>query len=190
MEPQKLWDGIWVIPGDNVGWAASTAVEAANEGSWEQAPVTCHGGDEVRIGIRRQKTQSMKDLSPDSPAHDWLRLFAEYGREVARACGVEVGEVRTADFIKSEPGDYFVWHRDAERNAGAALTVLIYLTDASDGLVGGETEFLVGEQDNVRMELRPEKGMAAAFLPWTSHRGAEIAAGVKYMVQVVYEEKK
>ena len=69
------------------------------------------------------------------------------------------------------------------------LTFMVYLSDVPRG---GETRFFVPAGDDrleVRLEVRPETGMALVFDHHVPHEGAEVQEGCKYVLRtdVMYQ---
>src|SRR5262249_5690618 len=85
----------------------------------------------------------------------------------------------------------FGLHHDQSYRAAdgsrSLLTLLVYLSDGDDGVVGGETEF--PEQGRV---IAPRAGAALWFQHMLLHAGREVTAGVKYVLRtdVLYAARR
>jgi prolyl 4-hydroxylase len=80
-------------------------------------------------------------------------------------------------FYRYEPGQQFKKHIDESfirnQNEASYFTFMIYLNDKYEG---GETKFdAVG--------IKGKKGMALVFLHSLPHEGAEVTAGIKYVLR-------
>lgn len=89
-------------------------------------------------------------------------------------------------YYRYGPGQYFKWHKDgilAESDTVASrLTFMIYLNDGFDG---GDTQFRT-------VAVAPQAGMALVFPHRSTHQGAPIVAGAKYVLRtdVMYENQE
>lgn len=87
-------------------------------------------------------------------------------------------------YYRYGPSQYFKWHKDGifaqSDTVASRLTFMIYL---NDGFEGGDTEFKTGV-------VKPQAGMVLVFPHRTTHQGASILAGTKYVLRtdVMYEQ--
>lgn len=92
--------------------------------------------------------------------------------------------VEICQIQKTSKGGIFDWHVDFLD--GRNCVSIIYLSDISDGLVGGFTEFNIN--DNVQ-KIIPKKGYCCCFDPHILHRGSEVIEGIKYSIVIVFNNK-
>lgn len=143
------------------------------------------GNRKIMESKRKQKTISLSDC-PEK-----LKTFADnYLKAIEPYLGTFLAyqmdaEVDLCQYQLTEPGGYFHWHRDQKRDKQRIAAALLYLSDAKDGLIGGSTDFNV---DGKIVPVYPELGKVVIFDPNLKHRGAEVIAGCKYGLIVIFAE--
>jgi prolyl 4-hydroxylase len=160
-------------------------IDGVRDAEWLHATVNRASGREVDARVRNNATAIVRDAGVADAL--WRRIEARVPaaitaewdgpRRLVRAAGLFV-PVRV---YRYEAGERFGLHHDQSYRAGAArslLTLLVYLSDAEDGLVGGETEF--PEQGRV---IAPRAGSALWFQHALLHAGREVTGGVKYVLR-------
>jgi len=98
---------------------------------------------------------------------------------------VPVGIDKHWKLYKYDEGNFFKKHRDSSKKEGeltSFITVLIYLTDETDGLEGGETSFFSKTEKHT---VKPLKGRTVLFLHQINHEGAEVVKGAKLILKSV-----
>jgi hypothetical protein len=158
-------------------------------GEWLPATVNRASGREVDARMRDNSTAIVRDAAAAGTL--WQRVAPHLPARIranGAACAAD-GVMLPLRVYRYEVGQRFGLHHDQsyERDDGARslLTLLVYLSDADDGLRGGATEF--PEQGRV---IAPRAGAALWFQHMVLHAGAPVVAGTKYVLRtdVVYAQ--
>ena len=100
-----------------------------------------------------------------------------------------VGVTRKVRIYKYVPGQWFGKHidvsnvEDEREDSMTGATVLVYLSDTRDGLVGGETVFYDGREVVRCVPLRGRLVVHAHGEECLEHEAKEVTAGVKYIMR-------
>lgn len=183
---QLLSDNIFVIhdflsPDECAAFVART--EAAGYGD---APISTADGPIIIKEVRNNERVMLDDVPLAAELYARARPFLP---DVFREC-VPCGFNERFRFYRYTAGQMFNWHFDGEfhrYNAdgeASKLTFMVYLNDACEG---GETLFHWHEgtvaDDLADLRVRPSPGKALVFRHDVLHTGAEVTAGVKYVLR-------
>lgn len=165
----------WTVP-DVLGRDECRALIARIEGlGCVPAPITTGAGFVMRPDIRNNTRVVIDDAAL---AGDLFRRIAAQVPAVLAGCDVVSANERLRCY-RYERGQRFAPHYDGAfvRNAAemSRLTFMVYL---NDDFTGGATNFL-----DLEKCIEPRAGMALLFQHRLLHEGAEVTAGVKYVVR-------
>jgi hypothetical protein len=173
MERQDLTASIFTIGGVLTAEECREMIAFANERGFD--PATINAWDGPRLDKEARNNDRVITDNLDLARRLWSRVHEfiprmRSGRQVR-------GLNERFRFYRYTPGQRFSWHADApfarENGELSLLTFMIYL---NDGYEGGATRF---ESTLVAGKL----GMALLFEHGLIHEGAEVTAGVKYVLR-------
>lgn len=161
-------------------WSVNECEAVINElvkaDGWQDAAIlNTYTVGEVCKDIRRQKV--LKSVCIEQKIK-FSQDMAKYGYLLG------VTEELTPHLLEyqtTEAGGFFGWHPDYYEGSERALSSLLYL---NDGLIGGNTEFVIGDEI---IEIEPKAGNFVLFDPKIIHRGAEVVSGIKYTLLVIHQ---
>lgn len=165
----------------------AVAAELRNLPHWDTAGVSVGGTKAVRTNIRKQSAVSDPALFAPKMLALHERLPDMLGRVADRFKGSY--SLAFGQYQRSAVGDYFKPHRDPY------LVGILYLSDASDGLQGGETVISPRRSNIVlhppkkaeQIRVAPTKGAVLWFDGRLMHEGAEVTAGEKLTLVGVWK---
>jgi hypothetical protein len=140
---------------------------------FEAAPINAWDGPRIDRDARNNDRAIVDDV--DLAGRIWTRVepFVPRIKDGRQVCGLN----ERFRYYRYIPGQRFSWHADAPfaRDNGelSLLTFMIYL---NDGYEGGATLF-----DS--LAVAGKQGMALLFEHGLIHEGAEVAAGIKYVLR-------
>lgn len=139
------------------------------------APITTLRGAQMRPDIRNNDRVVFDDAELAALLLAKIRGHAPEELLGARLCGANE-RVRC---YRYGPGQRFAPHYDGafvrDEREQSLVSFLVYL---NEGFVGGETNFL-----QIGRTVVPRAGMALLFQHRVLHEGAEVTAGVKYVLR-------
>lgn len=173
MERRDLTPSIFTIGGVLTADECREMIAIANERGFDPATINAWDGPRLDKETRNNDRVIVDDL--DLARRLWVRVHEFIPR--MRAGRQVRGLNERFRFYRYTPGQRFSWHADApfarENGELSLLTFMIYL---NDGYEGGATRF---ESSLVAGKL----GMALLFEHGLIHEGAEVTAGVKYVLR-------
>ena len=157
---------------------ASYIARGEREG-YDEAPITTPAGFVVNDEIRNNRRLILDD-APLAGAL-WERARASIPGNLASWLAVGLNE--RFRFYRYDPGQRFAPHFDGcfarSETERSQLTFMVYLNGDFDG---GETNFYDADEQ-LRMTVRPERGMALVFRHAQLHEGAPVVSGRKYVLR-------
>lgn len=173
MNPTALADHVFTIDAVLSEDECRTAIARAESNGFEIATINAWDGPRVDTNTRNNDRVIIDDVAF---AHEMWARVAEHmpsfrsGRQVR-------GLNERFRFYRYMPGQRFAWHSDGPFARGngeiSLLTFMIYL---NDGYRGGATRF-------EELSVEGKRGMALVFDHGLIHEGAEVTAGVKYVLR-------
>ena len=172
-------DRVFVIRGFLTPEECRAFVATSEHAGYEEATISTGSGAVMAKHIR-DNARLIVDTS--SLAAEWWRRAGPFLPERIKAWRA-VGFNERFRFYRYEPGQRFAPHFDGyfsrENGERSQLTFMVYL---NSDFTGGETKFY-SEDRELRMEVRPESGMALVFVHQQLHEGASVRAGRKYVLR-------
>ncbi|HEY0685311.1 MAG TPA: 2OG-Fe(II) oxygenase [Steroidobacter sp.] len=173
MERRDLAEGIFTISGVLTADECRQMIALADRRGWELATINAFGIARVDKDTRNNDRAIVDDVDLASRLWSRVQAFIPLMQNDRPAVGLN----ERLRFYRYTPGQRFDWHFDGSyaRDNGEAsqLTFMIYL---NKGYKGGQTRF---ESVSVAGKL----GMALVFEHELLHEGAEVTAGVKYVLR-------
>ncbi|MDP2344700.1 MAG: 2OG-Fe(II) oxygenase [Deltaproteobacteria bacterium] len=163
----------------------------ADAAGYEDAPITTAAGFQMLKDVRNNDRAMVDDVA--RAAVLWERARPH----LPQVDGQDpVGLNERLRFYRYRAGQKFDWHSDGyyqtpDRQLRSVYTFMIYL---NEGCTGGETriqhpermaaaEAIFDAGDDPIIDVVPRTGRALAFLHPLRHTGAEVTAGVKYVLR-------
>ncbi len=156
--------------------AASEAVRVFNpqEGEWFDS-------DEVRSTRAALVAQEVRDTI--------TQRFVNLLTVLSEHFGVELTSIEPLSFLRYQPGDHFVLHRDAEKHgagpqAGRSVSLVLFVNDASE-FEGGELlvcPFDAPDAIDLAIDLLPKAGRLIAFPSDTPHQVLPVRRGERFSI--------
>jgi predicted 2-oxoglutarate/Fe(II)-dependent dioxygenase YbiX len=172
-------DRVFVIRGFLPPEECTSFVAMSEHAGYEEATITTPNGFVMAKEIRDNAR-----LIVDNPslAHEWFERAAHFLPHSIGTCRA-VGFNERFRFYRYDPGQRFSPHFDGyfSRNTGerSQLTFMVYL---NADFTGGETRFYNDDRE-LRLAVRPERGMALIFVHLQLHEGAPVVSGRKYVLR-------
>lgn len=156
-------------------------IDRTESGGYEEAKITVGRKQVMAKGIRNNERYILDDVALERQLWERVKEYVPQELKISTAIGMN----ERFRFYKYQPGHRFKPHYDGSYirniNEWSEYTFMVYL---NDGMEGGATNF-----DGV--SVVPEAGMALIFKHDLLHEGAEVTAGVKYVLRtdVMYRRK-
>ena len=172
-------DSVFVIRDFAASSECDSFIAQSESSGYEEASITTATGPVMNKGIRNNSRLIHDD--PELADRLWQRAKPFLPARIGawRATGFN----ERFRYYRYDPGQQFAPHGDGSfcRDNGeeSQLTFMVYL---NDDFTGGETIFYV-EPGIVRLNVRPERGMALIFVHRQWHAGAPVLAGRKYVLR-------
>ena len=169
---QKITDRVFVIPDFLTSGECLQLIDLSEAKGFAAADVRTHGGLRSMPRIRNNDRVMVDAGTWRSTLWDRLSEVELPSLDGQSAAGLP----RDLRFYRYAPGQRFKMHKDGpwtEEGLTSKLTFLVYL---NRGFTGGQTDF----RDHV---IEPCTGTALLFVHDTWHEGAEVTAGVKYILR-------
>lgn len=173
MRRKVLTGSIFTISNVLTAEECRDAIAFAERRGFEVATIEARDGPRLDRDMRSNDRVIVDDI--DRADHLWSRVgkFVPRRRYGRQALGLN----ERIRYYRYTPGQRFSWHYDGsfERDNGEAslLTFMIYL---NDGYEGGTTRF-------EELAVAGKLGMALVFEHEQLHEGAEVTAGIKYVLR-------
>lgn len=183
---QLLSDNIFVIHDFLSPDECAAFIARSERIGFGDAPINGAGEQVVVKSMRSNDRAMLDDMALAAELYDRARpSLPDVFREHA-PCGFN----ERFRFYRYTTGQKFDWHFDGEfhrynaTGEASKMTFMIYLNDACEG---GETLFnylIPGTSDwTPDLRVRPSPGKALVFRHDVLHTGAEVTAGVKYVLR-------
>lgn len=148
-------------------------IDFAEGRGFELATIEARDGPRVDTEMRNNDRVIVDDVERADGLWSRVARFMPAVRYARRVLGLN----ERLRYYRYTRGQYFDWHYDGsfERDNGEAslFTFMIYLNDAYEG---GSTRF-------EELEVEGKRGMALVFEHEQLHEGAEVTAGIKYVLR-------
>ena len=156
-------------------------IERTESAGYEEAKITVGRKQVMAKGIRNNERYILEDTALERQLWERVKEYVPQKLRISSAIGLN----ERFRFYKYQPGHRFKPHKDGSYirniNEWSEYTFMVYL---NEGMEGGATNF-----DDI--SVFPEPGMALIFKHDLLHEGAEVTAGVKYVLRsdVMYRRK-
>ncbi len=160
-----------------------TIVAELRAANAEAAPV--YGSSAGAAVQPRVRSVRRVDVSPE--LHELVsRRFLEHMPEIAQHFGVELDSCEPPQFLRYEPGDFFVAHQDGntsllrDESRWRRVSIVVFLNTGYDGgvltLHGSYPDY------NVRQPIIVDPGSLVAFRSETTHEVTPVMHGERYTI--------
>jgi len=154
--------------------------------NWNEGLVPQKGGSGVNLKKRNQLVIQYKFMN--SELRQFSDQYIRFVQKLIPLVAKDEEETRSelCQFQKTETGGHFQWHRDQDSGMNRKAVSILYLTDASDGLIGGSTDFEINDKI---LNINSKKGSVLLFDPSLKHRGFEVFGGKKLALVSLFIKK-
>ena len=138
-------------------------------------------------------------LEPSRETRDLVRhAFVSVMEQLSSHFGRPVSVCEEPQFLRYQPGDYFVAHQDGntplifDDSRHRKISAIVFLSrplrdDDSGDFSGGELVFHGGPAEpSLRVPVAGEQGMLVAFPPELTHEVMPVVSGVRYSIATWY----
>ncbi|HEX8199202.1 MAG TPA: 2OG-Fe(II) oxygenase [Isosphaeraceae bacterium] len=178
---RELLDGsrIFVIRDFCTAQECAAFIAQSENAGYDEATITTSAGFVMNKDVRDNARLILDDAELAASLWERAREFVPGRLRAWQAVGLN----ERFRFYRYDSGQKFAPHWDGyfRRDNGeqSQLTFMVYL---NDDFTGGETKFY-REDGALRLEVKPETGMALVFVHQQLHEGAPVVWGRKYVLR-------
>lgn len=172
-------ESIFVVRGFLTPQECDDFIVQSEQAGYDEATITTSAGFVMNKDVRDNYRLILDDLNLAAGLWQRVAPFVPVAFSPWKAIGLN----ERFRFYRYDPGQRFAPHYDGcfyrHSRELSQLTFMVYL---NDDFTGGETKFYLSN-GMLRLEVKPERGMALVFAHRQLHEGATVISGRKYVLR-------
>lgn len=157
----------------------NSLITLSEQSGYEEAPINTRLGQVIKKDVRNNSRFILDD---HKLAGDLWQRAKDFVPQSIRHWSV-VGLNERLRFYRYDPGQRFAPHFDGSfRRDNGEESLLTFMVFLNDDFTGGETNFYV-INGRLKASVKPQLGMAVAFIHQQLHEGAPVETGRKYVLR-------